>query len=221
MSRPADPPLEDDYSLEVESHFAHRRGTPFIFSARDWALLQQWKESGIPLPVVLEAIDQCFEKREKAQRKRTISSLRYCRHAVQELWEERRELLVGGGSELPEVKPGAILEQLAASLEAGVERAGNDVVAELLRSTAGLIREIGLRSVPRIEEELLSIEHRLTEELLNALDAGERAAMETEIDRELSGYSSTDPVVLEKTRQANLRRLLRSRLNLPRLSLFG
>lgn len=183
-------------------------------------MLQQWKESGIPLPVVLEGIDQCFEKREKAPRKRTISSLRYCRHAVQELWEERRELLVGSGAELPEIQPRMRLEELASAVEASAVGAGGPV-AELLRATAGRIRAIGSRSIPRIEEELLSIEQGLTMGLISALDGRERAAMEAEIERELSGYSSTDQAVLEKTRQANLRRLLRMRLTLPRLSLFG
>jgi hypothetical protein len=221
LSRPADPPSEDDYSLQIESHFAQRRGTPFIFSAKDWALLQQWKESGIPLPVVLEAIDRCFESREKAGRKRTVSSLRYCRHAVTELWEERRELLVGAGAELPEVQPLARLGELAAAVEDSAAQAGSGAVGQLLRATAEQLRGIAETSVPRIEEELLSIEQRLMDALVGALSAEERAVMESDIERQLSGYSSTDPVLLEKTRQANLRRLLRTRLTLPRLSLFG
>ena len=211
----------DDYSLEVESHFAHRRGTPFIFSAKDWAVLQQWQESGVPLPVVLEAIDQCFEKREKAGRHRTVSSLRYCRHAVKELWEERKQLLVGSGAELPEVDPVKRLQEIAALILAGAE-SSIPALRSLLQSAADQVRALdGKRSVPRIEEGLLKIEQDLMEQLTLALPPPEREQLEGEMLKELGGYVNADSAVLEKTRQANLRRLLRKRLSLPRLSLFG
>ena len=71
-----------DYFLEIEAHFALRRNTPFILSAKDWALMQKWRAEGIPLPVVIEAIDSVFEKNETSGRRKVISSLSYCRHAV-------------------------------------------------------------------------------------------------------------------------------------------
>src|ERR671935_1782558 len=82
----------EDYYLEIEAHFAHRRQTPFILSAKDWALMRKWHDEGIPLPVVIEAIDSVFEKNETSGRRKVISSLSYCRHAVKEMWNERREL---------------------------------------------------------------------------------------------------------------------------------
>src|SRR5436853_5501972 len=93
-------PAADDYFLEIESHFAMRRGTPFILSAKDWALMKTWAEGGIPLPVVIEAIDTVFEK--AAERKKIVNSLSYCRHAVKELWSERKELQVGASGTVPE-----------------------------------------------------------------------------------------------------------------------
>ena len=85
---------DDDYFLEIEAHFAQRRGTPFILSAKDWALMRKWADESIPLPVVIEAIDGVFEKNETSGRRKIISSLSYCRHAVKEWrWERRAEEL--------------------------------------------------------------------------------------------------------------------------------
>src|SRR2546423_12146646 len=107
----------DDYFLEVEAHFAHLRNTPFILSAKDWALMQRWRDEGIPLSIVIEAIDSVFEKNETSGRRKVISSLSYCRHAVKELWDERRNLYVGGSEQTPESAPAAVLEDLARRLE--------------------------------------------------------------------------------------------------------
>src|SRR5437762_12916287 len=108
-----------------------RRGTPFILSAKDWVLMKKWHDEGVPLPVVIEAIDTVFEKNEASGRKKVISSLSYCRHAVKEIWEERRELAVGDGSITPEEAPDAALELLADELNAiDVERP----IAEVMRA---------------------------------------------------------------------------------------
>src|SRR5436190_24016222 len=97
------------YFEEIEGHFAARRGTPFILSAKDWALMQRWHDEGVPLPVVIEAIDSVFEKNEASGRRKVISSLSYCRHAVKELWQERKNLYVGEAEMTPEREPAAIL----------------------------------------------------------------------------------------------------------------
>src|SRR5439155_1109448 len=44
------------YFEEIEAHFAARRGTPFILSAKDWALMKSWHDEGVPLPVLLDAV---------------------------------------------------------------------------------------------------------------------------------------------------------------------
>jgi hypothetical protein len=50
-----------EYFTEIESHFAFRRGTPFVLNAKDWSLMKGWAEEGIPLAVVIEAIDAVFD----------------------------------------------------------------------------------------------------------------------------------------------------------------
>jgi hypothetical protein len=196
----------DDYFLEIEAHFALRRNTPFILSAKDWALMQRWREEGVPLPIVIEAIDSVFEKNESSGRRKVISSLSYCRHAVKELWAARRELYVGGSEVTPEADPQSRLESLAQRIE------GTDF-ASRVRALASE------RSVPRIEQRLMEIERQLIESLI-ASAPGEIEHLRKEIAAALGDTSKLDPKIRARTEEANLRRLIRERFGLPRLTLF-
>jgi hypothetical protein len=197
-----------DYFLEIESHFARRRGTPFLFSPKDWALMKQWHDDGIPLPIVVEAIDSVFDKNEAKGSRKVINSLSYCRHAVKELWADRRELQVGAVEGTPEAGADALLDVLAAEVETVAAAAGEDFG----RRIRALAKEA---SVPRIEERLIELEEELIEALLAALP--EREAIESEA-RTLS--AAADEKTRGRTEKANLRRLVRERTGLPRLTLF-
>jgi hypothetical protein len=203
----AAPPPE--YFTEIEGYFALRRGTPFILSAKDWALMKGWADSGIPLPIVIEAIDSVFEKNETSGRKKAISSLSYCRHAVKELWEDRKGIAVNGGEALPEEAPGELLTTLASEVERVSAR-----VAETIR---GLASE---KSVPRIEERLIEVEAELIDELLASLPADELATLRADVARAAGDTSRLDPATRARTEDANLRRIVRERFGLPRLTLF-
>lgn len=195
----------DDYFLEIEAHFAMRRSTPFILSTKDWALMQRWREEGIPLPVVIEAIDSVFEKNETSGRRKVISSLSYCRHAVKEMWDDRRELFAGAGEGAPEMNPQARLDTLA---------------QRLAEPFASRVRALGReKSVPRIEERLMEIERELIESL-TASAPDEIGHMRREIAVSLGDTSKLDPKVRARTEEANLRRKIRDRFHLPRLTLF-
>ncbi|MEP7355020.1 MAG: hypothetical protein ABI824_17470, partial [Acidobacteriota bacterium] len=75
-----------NYFTEIEEHFQRARGTSlFLLSPLDWALIEAWKNSGIPLEAVLRGIDQAFEKwRAKPPRARIqlVNSVAYCAQAV-------------------------------------------------------------------------------------------------------------------------------------------
>jgi hypothetical protein len=194
-----------DYFNEIEAHFAAKRGTPFLLNAKDWALMKEWHEAGVPLPVVIEAIDSVFEK--AAERNKIVNSIHYCKHAVKELWAERRELTVGEESSTPEASPNETLDALATQLEAN-DRA---------RPFANRVRELASeKSVPRIEEKLIELEREVIDAILETLTDEERSAIHTSI--------ALPPGVDEKTRarteEANLRRAVRERFELPRLTLF-
>lgn len=157
--------------------------------------MKEWHDAGIPLPVVIEAIDAVFDKQEAKNRK--VNGLRYCRHAVKELWDERRELQIGAAGLAPEENVEPLLDKLASAVPAGF--------AERIRALA---QE---KTVPRIEEKLIELE----EELLATLATDELRAEA----RALTGGIS-DGKTRARTEEATLRRLVREKCGLPRLTLF-
>lgn len=196
----------DDYFLEIEAHFAMRRNTPFILSAKDWALMQRWHHEGIPLPIVIEAIDSVFDKNQNSGRNKVISSLSYCRHAVKELWDERKDLFVGSAESTPESDPQSRLDELAQRIPEPFSSHVRELRSE--------------RSVPRIEQRLMEIERAMIDALI-ASHPDETKTMEREIRGALGDTSKLDPKVRARTEEANLRRRIRERFELPRLTLFG
>jgi hypothetical protein len=190
-----------DYFTEIESHFATRRGTPFILNAKDWALMKEWADGGIPLPVVIEAIDSVFDKNAAKGSRKTISSLSYCKHAVKELWQDRKELQIGAGESAPEENVGPLLDALAAAVE--------PVSPEFAARVKELVRE---KSVPRIEERLMELEEELLESLLPSAE---------ELRAEAQALTAgSDEKTRARAEAAHLRRLVRERFGLPRLTLF-
>jgi hypothetical protein len=187
-----------DYFQEIEAHFAMRRGTPFVVNPKDWALMQEWQAAGVPLPVVIEAIDSVFDKQEAKGKK--VNGLRYCRHAVKELWDERRELQIGAESGVAEESPGPRLEALAAALQSFPDAA------------ARIRAMVALKSVPRIEEALMELEA----ELVSAL-AADAPQLRAEAESLVAG---SDEKTRARSLEAHLRRLVREHYGIPRLTLF-
>jgi len=206
-----DQPLDEKYFNEIEAHFVLRRGTPFpVIGTKDSELIKKWQADGIPLPIVFEAIDAVFEKNETSGRKKAIFGLTYCRHAVKELWKDRQNLYVGSGEVTPETAPEALLESLALQL------ATSEVAAPFAARVRALASE---KSVPKIEERLMDLER----ELLDALIASDPASIEAiraDIALALGDTSKLDEKTRARTEEANLRRLVREKFGLPRLTLF-
>lgn len=175
--------------------------------------MQKWHQEGIPLSVVLEAIDQVFQKNEESGRRKVISSLSYCRHAVKELWEERRDLQIGDADVSPEENVTALLEKLAADVEAS--EAPREVVVPLAAEIRALISE---KTVPRIEERLIDIERDLIDRILGALKPEDRERIEKPLTSIADG--SIDEKTRQRTIEASRRRSVRDRFALPRLTLF-
>src|ERR1700722_15891854 len=73
-----------NYFTEIEEHFQRARGTSlFLLSPLDWALIETWKNSGVPLEAVLRGVDLAFEKwRSKRSRVQMVNSIAYCTQAV-------------------------------------------------------------------------------------------------------------------------------------------
>ncbi len=87
-----------NYFTEVEEEFVRRRGKPLLISPMDWALIESWKNAGIPLHLVLRAINQAFDSYDARPRKyRKVNSMFYCQQEVESLYAEYRLAQVGAG----------------------------------------------------------------------------------------------------------------------------
>src|ERR1700757_2934773 len=81
----------------AEAAFIRRRGTPFLLSPKDFALLREWRALGVPIAAVETGIDDAFTRREERGAVGRVNSLSYCRDSVLEAWERRAETGRGRG----------------------------------------------------------------------------------------------------------------------------
>lgn len=86
-----------NYFTEVEEEFVRRRGKHMLISTLDWALVESWKNAGIPLHIVLRAINQAFDAYDaRAQKYSKVNNVFYCQQAVETAFAEYRLAQVGG-----------------------------------------------------------------------------------------------------------------------------
>ncbi|MFZ0641119.1 MAG: hypothetical protein WA020_10815 [Candidatus Acidiferrales bacterium] len=92
-----------NYFTEIEEHFWRKRGAHLLVSPLDWAILETWQKSAIPLEAVLRGIDRAFESYGRSRRGasgRPLKSLAYCVDAVLEAASEMQEATAGSGPEV-------------------------------------------------------------------------------------------------------------------------
>ncbi|MGC8792335.1 MAG: hypothetical protein ACP5U2_02965 [Bryobacteraceae bacterium] len=235
MTSPPQPPDEEDrdwsfnyfnYFTEIEEHFQRARGTGlFLLSPLDWALIETWKNAGIPLEAVLRGIDAAFEKwRSRPRRTQMINSLAYCAQAVL-----REAEAMAGRVPAPRARPASppfSVEELRAYLEsnaAAVRRLGDPVLEQVAQALERLAAEIEqhVSDLEELERRLTALEDRMIAAVRARQSEEDLVAARRELDRQLRPYrskmSAEQLAMLEK--QFLERRLLES-LGLPRLSLF-
>ena len=85
-----------NYFTEIEEHFQQRRGGILLLSTLDWALIETWKDAGIPLEAALRGIDAAFDRYEQRPLKsKKVNSLAYCAQEVLSAAEDMKEAAVG------------------------------------------------------------------------------------------------------------------------------
>ncbi|HZI20237.1 MAG TPA: hypothetical protein VEY09_16765 [Pyrinomonadaceae bacterium] len=95
----ADAPLNYfNYFTEIEDAFVRRRGKHLLLSPVDWALIESWKEMGVPLHVALRGIEKSFDSFEARPRKRSVKTLMYCQEEVEAQFAEWRESQLGAAA---------------------------------------------------------------------------------------------------------------------------
>jgi hypothetical protein len=89
-----------EYFSEIEERFSRRRGSVLLLNTLDWALIETWREAGVPLQAVLRGIDNAFDKHDaraaKARgRTQKVNGLAWCSQAVMQAAEEMVEASTG------------------------------------------------------------------------------------------------------------------------------
>ena len=215
-----------NYFTEIEEHFQRARGTSlFLLSPLDWALIESWKNSGVPLEAVLRGIDAAFEKwRAKRSRVQMVNSIAYCAQAV--MTEAQRAADAGQPTSAPPAGPAFPEEDLrrymagnAAAIRA-CGRAGFEAVAASLDAL--------VEQLPSLQGNLEDLEQRLSvlEQKLVALGRSvqseeEALAVRKSLDAYLRPYRGkmTAPQIAMLEVQFMDRAILGA-AGLPRLSLF-
>jgi len=223
-----------NYFTEIEDRFQQRRGALLLLSTLDWALIETWREAGIPLEAALRGIDAAFDK-YKAQKthglKRRINGLAWCAREVMVAAEEMREAAAGTAPATSEPREsGFEQERVAAHLEAAAVALGSATVApEACAATAARLRELcsehGEGSAKPDLEALERILTVLEEKLFAALTAAAPEALlvglKEHAARELAPYRSRmGAVQLRQVERQFVQKQLLVHYNLPRLSLF-
>jgi hypothetical protein len=215
-----------NYFTEIEEHFQRRRGSILLLSTLDWALIDTWREAGVPLAAVLRGIDAAFDKYEARQTKarmRKVNGLAWCAQAVMEAVETMQEAAVGGAP-LHMEAAGLERERIAQHLRAASATfARAAAVIPALREVADRLEQLAQQSLANeeLERHLSALEEKLFALLLTHTRAEELEQMRELAARELAPYRSRmQAVQIRQIEQQFQRRRLLERYELPRISLF-
>jgi len=207
-----------NYFTEIEERYLQRRGGGLLLSTLDWALIETWKNAGIPLEAVLRGIDEAFDKYDqKPSKTKKVNSLAYCSQAVLSAAEDAT---AGITAEKSGAEPGFDAAQIAAFLrenaarlekaklrprtpETGVpgttqpERPGLSLsMATLASQTAMALREMaaaieGSEKLPRLEDlerRLTVFEEKLFGVLMADLPDDDLVEVRAQADRDIAPY---------------------------------
>jgi hypothetical protein len=231
-----------NYYTEIEEYFWRKRGAHLLVSPLDWAIVETWQKSGIPLAVVLKGIDRAFESYQRSRRAsggRPLKSLAYCVDAVLDAAAEEKEAAAGTGPRAtprPSAEPFS-REELRGFFERNAKqlaRAGARLApafAELARrieetrkkqeDLLPLIDSAATLDLEDLERRLTVLEDKLTAALTAFAEEERLLRIRREMDRALAPYKRkmTGEQIGQLERQYTQKRLFEE-FDLPRLSLF-
>ena len=221
-----------NYFTEIEERFQRRRGTVLLLSTLDWALIETWKDAGIPLEAVLRGIDAAFDRWESRPSKtRKVNSLAYCSQEVLAAAEDMKEAEVGSQTN-SDSAPGMDATTVAAFFKTNADKlcAADlpDSVAHLARDNAAILQQLAasledaaLPNLEELERRLTVMEEKLFAALLSATQDDEIVAIRADADRQLVSYrSKMSGAQIEQLQKQFLQKHLLDKHALPRLSLF-
>src|SRR5215472_2072357 len=226
------------YFTEIEDRFNRRRGSLLLLSTLDWALIESWREAGVPLEAVLRGIDTAFDRYETRStrtkgRLRKVNGLAWCAQAVMTAAEEMVEATTGAAPqrEIAMQSSGFETERVATYLKRNAdavvsagERTSNEAVAAIatrLRELAAVMQEPDAMPLEELDRILTILEEKMVDALRARAGEEEIVALRQQADTELAPFrSKMSAVQLRQVQQQFLTRRLLQTHALPRLSLF-
>ena len=220
-----------NYFTEIEEHFQRRRGTLLILSTLDWALIETWKDAGIPVEAVLRGIDATFDKYDRRPTKtRKINGLGYCSQEVLAAVEDMKEAAVGM-ERAPEKQEALQAPEIAAYLrknstlfaKACVPDSAEPLVTEQARTLEQLATasENGPINLEELERRLTVMEEKLFAALLSGTPDEVLIEIRAQADRDMAPYrSKMSGAQIDQLLKQYVNKRLLERYKLPRLSLF-
>jgi hypothetical protein len=220
------------YFTEIEEHYQRRRGTGLLLSTLDWALIETWKDAGIPLEAVLRGIDETFDKYERKPARaktRKINSLAYCSQEVLAAADDMKEAATGAVREKPSAEAGFEADRVRTFLrtnahelaKANAPEQARSVISEVASRLTQLAEARELPPLEDLERQLTMLEEKLFGSLLAGTPDAQLVEIRAEADREVAPYrSKMSGAQLDQLQRQFVNKRLIERARIPRLSLF-
>ncbi|HVH89652.1 MAG TPA: hypothetical protein VM912_23245 [Terriglobales bacterium] len=224
-----------NYFTEIEEHFQRRRGTLLLLSTLDWALIETWKEAGIPLEAVLRGIDAAFDTYDrKPSKTRKVNSLAFCSQEVLAAAEEMKEAAIGSKRTGENRETGLSADDVCAYLTknaalfrmAKMDGIAEQVARESADTLLEMIEEVKRTTTTRlhledVERRLTVLEEKLQAALLTSTPEKDLVAIRADADRQIAAYRGRmNAAQIDQLQKQFLHKRLLERYSLPRLSLF-
>ena len=218
-----------NYFTEIEDTFIRRRGKHLLLSPLDWALMEGWQERGVPLHVVIRAIEDVFDGFDKQpNQNRTIKGLFYCREEVEAQFAEWSGAKVGAHdgdkSEAEhQFSREAVVEHVEKAIEALKSNKDENLDEDFNRGVTRLeelLANLG-EDFEYVDRTLYDIESFLDRALLTNSDKEHLKKLKKEVAAQLKLYKSAmDKEAYKNTLELMLLKCLREDAHIPRLGLF-
>jgi len=231
-----------NYFTEIEDAFVRRRGKHLFLSPMDWALMETWKQQGIPLHIVLRGVEKSFDSFEARPRKRTVKTLLYCQEEIEAQYAEWVEARVGSASNSGDNNEpdsdktpfsfAAISEHLQRNRTSLAElvrsRNKEDDLSEALTRAATLLVDIesdftssATLDTRKLEDSLTGLERMLNDAMLAVVSVNTLDELNKEVKDQLKPYrAQMEATAYKQTFDNLLLKRLREEFAVPRLSLF-
>ena len=217
----------------MEEYFVRKRGRNLLISPLDWCLVELWRDTGIPLHIVLRGIERSFESTARRQ-KSSPNTLFYCHQAILEAFQEYQDAMVGA-SEDEEVEGVLDVSEATAQREAILgylkdlekrlqgredevfQRAGQRIAA--LSSEVSVAATINYQEIDRDLAEMGSV---LASALKEDMGLAKVRELGLEVRKELKVYRKRlSKEMYQRLEENYLNRQILGHYDLPEFNLLG